>query len=42
MENITIIAALSKNNVIGFNGKIPWKIKDDMIHFKDLTMGILL
>jgi dihydrofolate reductase len=39
MENITIIAALSKNNVIGFNEKIPWKIKDDMIHFKDLTMG---
>ena len=39
MKDITLIAALSQNNVIGVNNSIPWRIKDDMLHFKDLTMG---
>jgi len=37
--NLTIIAAVSENNVIGVNGKIPWRIKDDMIRFKELTLN---
>lgn len=36
---ISIIAALSENRVIGDHGKIPWHIKADLIHFRDLTLG---
>jgi len=39
MQEIIIIAAMSKNRVIGFNNNIPWSIKEDMIHFKKLTYG---
>lgn len=34
---INIIAAVSRNNVIGINNSIPWKIKEDMQMFKKLT-----
>lgn len=34
---IVLIAAVSKNNVIGVDGKIPWRIKEDMEHFRTLT-----
>src|SRR3989344_8947384 len=34
---IILIAAVSSNNVIGIDGKIPWRIKEDMDHFKELT-----
>ena len=37
--NLTIIVAVSANNVIGKNGKIPWKISEDMKRFKELTTG---
>ena len=37
MNEIIIIAAIAKNNVIGKDNKIPWYIKDDLIHFKKLT-----
>lgn len=36
---IIIIAAVSKNNVIGHSGKIPWYIKEELIHFKTTTAG---
>jgi len=36
---IIIIAAVSKNNVIGHSGKIPWHIKEELIHFKNSTAG---
>lgn len=36
---LIIISALAKNNVIGKNGKIPWYIKEDFEHFKNITMG---
>lgn len=36
---IAIIAAISKNNVIGKDGKIPWKIKGEQSQFKNLTLG---
>lgn len=32
-----IVVAVSNNNGIGFNGKIPWKSKEDMKFFKNLT-----
>ncbi len=39
MKEIIIIAAVAENNVIGKGGKIPWHIKEDFQHFKELTMG---
>jgi len=37
--NISIIAAVSENNVIGINGYLPWSIPSDLQRFKDITMG---
>jgi len=37
--SINIIAALSKNRVIGLNGGIPWKISKDLRYFKRITSG---
>lgn len=34
-----IIAAVSKNNVIGLDGKIPWHSKEELKHFKKNTIG---
>lgn len=36
---IIIISAVASNNVIGYNNYIPWHIKEDFLHFKNLTMG---
>tara|TARA_B110000008_G_scaffold275199_1_gene312238 strand:+ start:1908 stop:2504 length:597 start_codon:yes stop_codon:yes gene_type:complete len=36
---INIIAAISKNKVIGLNGAIPWKISKDLKYFKRITSG---
>jgi len=36
---IIIIAAMAENRVIGNNNAIPWSLKEDMAHFKGLTMG---
>ena len=37
--NLTIIAAISENNAIGYQGKIPWHIPEDLKRFKQLTTG---
>ncbi|MBU1101060.1 MAG: dihydrofolate reductase [Bacteroidetes bacterium] len=34
-----IIAAVSKNNVIGNRGSIPWTVKEELRHFKNTTYG---
>ncbi len=36
---VGLIVARSKNNVIGKNGQIPWKIKGEQKQFKELTTG---
>jgi len=36
---IAIIAARSKNNVIGKDGKIPWDIPGEKRQFRELTIG---
>lgn len=36
---ISIIAALSDNNVIGNNNKLPWHIPEDLQFFKNVTEG---
>ncbi|MDQ5955429.1 MAG: dihydrofolate reductase [Patescibacteria group bacterium] len=36
---ISIIVAASENNIIGNNGDMPWKIKSDLLRFRQLTEG---
>lgn len=36
---ITLIAAMGRNNEIGFDNQLLWKIPEDMKHFKSYTMG---
>lgn len=36
---ISIIVARAANNIIGDKGTIPWKIPEDMHHFKEITTG---
>ena len=36
---IALIVARSKNNVIGKNGNIPWRIKGEQKQFRELTTG---
>ncbi len=36
---LSIIVAKAKNNVIGKDGQIPWKISDDLKQFKEKTTG---
>ena len=36
---IALIAARSKNNVIGKDGKIPWNIPGEQKQFRELTTG---
>lgn len=36
---ISIIAAVSKNNVIGKAKKLPWHLPADLKHFKEITSG---
>jgi dihydrofolate reductase len=37
--NIKAIACKAKNDVIGCNGTLPWKMPKDMLFFKKTTMG---
>ena len=36
---LSIIVAVSKNNVIGHNNKLPWNLPEDLKNFKNITMG---
>jgi len=36
---ISLIVAASTNNVIGFQGDLPWRLSADLKRFKALTMG---
>ena len=36
---ISLIVAASTNNVIGFQGNLPWRLSSDLKRFKVLTMG---
>ncbi len=39
MSDISLIVAVSDNNVIGHNGSMPWKMPSDLKRFKNLTSG---
>ena len=36
---ISLIVAKTKNNVIGFENKMPWHLPADLKHFKTITLG---
>ncbi|MHB1173997.1 MAG: dihydrofolate reductase [Sulfuriferula sp.] len=36
---IALIAALAKNRVIGIHNTLPWRLPEELKHFKALTMG---
>ena len=37
--DIIIVAAVAENGVIGRGNALPWRLKSDMAHFRNLTMG---
>ncbi|NLN96768.1 MAG: dihydrofolate reductase [Bacteroidales bacterium] len=39
---LSIIAAVSENNIIGTNNKLPWHLPADLKYFKNTTMGHML
>lgn len=39
MQNIALIVAKSRNNVIGKQGGLPWYLPADLRHFKAVTTG---
>jgi dihydrofolate reductase len=36
---IYLVAAVASNGVIGRNGQLPWRLPEDLKHFKRLTLG---
>ena len=36
---VTLVAAVARNGCIGKDGALPWRIPEDMRHYKDVTMG---
>ena len=39
LPNLSIIAAMSDNGVIGRDNRLPWRMPADLARFKRLTMG---
>lgn len=39
MSIISLVIAMADNGVIGKDGALPWRIPEDMRHFKALTIG---
>jgi dihydrofolate reductase len=37
--HVCIVAAMSSNGVIGVAGRLPWRLPEDLRHFKALTLG---
>ena len=36
---IVLVAAVGENGVIGRGGQLPWRLKSDLKHFRELTIG---
>lgn len=36
---LAIVVAVGDGGVIGINGELPWRIPEDLRHFKNVTMG---
>lgn len=38
-RRLSIIAAVARNRVIGSENRLPWRLPEDLRHFKRLTLG---
>jgi dihydrofolate reductase len=38
-QEIIIIAAMTEDRIIGRGNALPWAVREDMLHFKELTSG---
>jgi len=36
---VSVIAALARNRVIGIENRLPWRLPEDLAHFKALTLN---
>jgi dihydrofolate reductase len=36
---VSLLAAVARGGVIGLDGGIPWRLPEDMLRFRELTMG---
>lgn len=36
---VTLVVAMGANRVIGVDGSLPWRLPEDLAHFKQLTLG---
>ena len=39
MESLALVVAVGRNGVIGKGGALPWRIPEDLRHFKRVTLG---
>ncbi|HEV8230019.1 MAG TPA: dihydrofolate reductase [Candidatus Limnocylindria bacterium] len=39
MSRISFVVAVGRNKVIGKDGRLPWRLPDDMKHVRAVTMG---
>jgi dihydrofolate reductase len=39
MKPLAMVVAVGDNGAIGKDGKVPWRIPEDLKHFKNVTMG---
>ena len=39
MTKLALIAAVARNGVIGCGGKLPWRLPEDLQHFRRVTLG---
>jgi dihydrofolate reductase len=39
MLPLAFVLAVADNGVIGKDGKVPWRIPEDLAHFKKMTLG---
>src|SRR5262249_7953955 len=39
MPSIILVAAVAENGVIGQGGRLPWRLKSDLQHFRAATIG---
>ncbi|HCH63783.1 MAG: diacylglycerol kinase [Deltaproteobacteria bacterium] len=39
MSELTMVVAVGPGGVIGRDGDLPWRIREDLRHFKRITMG---
>ncbi len=37
--HVYLVAAVAANGVIGIQGRLPWRLPEDLRHFKRLTLG---